>query len=68
MNYYGSCYRTELNRLLKRINTHLVRWAQPKYKQLWPFRKTLRWWTRLTQGIRAFRLWAWMAQLPPGYE
>ena len=33
-NYYGRFYRTELVRLLKRINAYLVRWAMWKYKRL----------------------------------
>jgi hypothetical protein len=33
-NYYGRFYRTELVRLLKRINAYLVRWASWKYKRL----------------------------------
>jgi hypothetical protein len=37
MTYYGRYYRTALNRLLKRINAYLVRWAQRKYKRLRPF-------------------------------
>jgi len=61
-------YRTALNRLLKRINTYLVRWAQRKYKRLRPFRKALRWWTRLTEKQPGmFAHWAWMPELPPGY-
>jgi RNA-directed DNA polymerase len=68
MTYYGRYYRTALNRLLKRINTYLVRWAQRKYKRLRPFRKALRWWTRLTEKQpRMFAHWAWMPELPPGY-
>jgi hypothetical protein len=64
----GRYYRTALNRLLKRINTYLVRWAQRKYKRLRPFRKALRWWTRLTEKQpRMFAHWAWMPELPPGY-
>jgi RNA-directed DNA polymerase len=34
INYYGRFYRTELVRLLKRINAYLVRWASWKYKRL----------------------------------
>ena len=68
MTYYGRYYRTALNRLLKRINTYLVRWAQRKYKRLRPFRKALRWWTRLTEKQPGmFAHWAWMPELPPGY-
>jgi RNA-directed DNA polymerase len=32
--YYGRFYRSELIRLLKRINEYLVRWARWKYKRL----------------------------------
>ena len=64
----GRYYRTALNRLLKRINTYLVRWAQRKFKRLRPFRKALRWWTRLTERQpRMFAHWSWMTELPPGY-
>jgi len=34
INYYGRFYRSELVRLLKRINEYLVRWARWKYKRL----------------------------------
>jgi RNA-directed DNA polymerase len=34
VNYYGRFYRTELVRLLGRINEYLVRWACWKYKRL----------------------------------
>jgi RNA-directed DNA polymerase len=34
INYYGCFYRSELVRLLKRINEYLVRWARWKYKRL----------------------------------
>ena len=68
MTYYGRYYRTALDRLLKRINTYLVRWAQRKYKRLRPFRKALRWWTRLTgRQPRMFVHWAWMPDLSSGY-
>jgi RNA-directed DNA polymerase len=33
-NYYGRFYRSELVRLLRRINEYLVRWAMRKYKRL----------------------------------
>jgi RNA-directed DNA polymerase len=68
MTYYGRYYRTALDRLLKRINTYLVRWAQRKYKRLRPFRKALRWWARLTERRpRMFAHWAWMPDLSSGY-
>jgi RNA-directed DNA polymerase len=34
INYYGRFYRSELNRLLRRINEYLTRWARWKYKRL----------------------------------
>jgi len=68
MTYYGRYYRTALDRLLKRINTYLMRWAQRKYKRLRPFRKALRWWARLTERQpRMFAHWAWMPDLSSGY-
>jgi RNA-directed DNA polymerase len=34
INYYGRFYRSELIRLLRRLNQYLVRWARWKYKRL----------------------------------
>ncbi|MCA1708515.1 MAG: group II intron reverse transcriptase/maturase [Actinobacteria bacterium] len=34
INFYGRFYRSELIRLLRRINEYLVRWAMRKYKRL----------------------------------
>jgi RNA-directed DNA polymerase len=34
INYYGRFYRSVLKKVLRRINTYLVRWAQGKYKRL----------------------------------
>ncbi|MCA1706958.1 MAG: group II intron reverse transcriptase/maturase [Actinobacteria bacterium] len=34
IGYYGRFYRSELARLLRRINEYLVRWAARKYKRL----------------------------------
>ena len=34
INYYGRFYRSELARLLRRINDYLVRWAMRKYRRL----------------------------------
>ena len=34
INYYGRFYRSELVRLLRRINDYLIRWARMKYKRL----------------------------------
>ena len=39
--------RTELDGLLRRINTYLVRWARRKFKRLRSFKKAKRWWHRL---------------------
>ncbi len=43
MNYYGRFYRTELNALLRRINTYLVRWPRRKFRRLRSFKKARRW-------------------------
>lgn len=34
INYYGRFYRSQLIRLLRRLNDYLVRWARRKYKRL----------------------------------
>jgi RNA-directed DNA polymerase len=34
INYYGRFYRSELIRLLRRINDYLIRWAMRKFKRL----------------------------------
>ena len=34
INCYGRFYRSELTRLLTRINEYLIRWAMRKYKRL----------------------------------
>ncbi len=49
MTYYGRFYRTELNTLLRRINTYLVRWARRKFRRLRSFKKAKRWWHGLLQ-------------------
>jgi hypothetical protein len=68
MNYYGRYYRTALDRLLRRINTYLMRWAQRRYKRLRPFRKALRWWAGLTERQpRLFAHWAWTTEVSAGY-
>jgi RNA-directed DNA polymerase len=68
MNYYGRYYRTALDRLLRRINTYLMRWEQRKYKQLRPFRKARRWWNKLTERQpRMFAHWARMTELSAGH-
>ncbi len=68
MTYYGRYYKTALDRLLRRINTYLMRWAQRKYKRLRPFRKARRWWKDLTaRQPRLFAHWAWENEFAPGY-
>jgi hypothetical protein len=65
---HGRYYRTALNRLLKRINTYLMRWAQQKYKRLRPFRKALRWWKDLTaRQPHLFAHWAWENEIASGF-
>jgi RNA-directed DNA polymerase len=63
MTYYGKFYRTELNGLLRRINTYLVRWARRKFKRLRSFKQAKRWWNGLLQrqpGL--FAHWTWMTE------
>jgi RNA-directed DNA polymerase len=68
MTYYGRYYRTALDRLLRRINTYLMRWAQQKYRRLRPFRKALRWWKDLTaRQPRLFAHWAWENEIASGF-
>jgi RNA-directed DNA polymerase len=68
MTYYGRYYRTALDRLLRRINTYLMRWAQQRYKRLRPFRKAKRWWQELTtRQPRLFAHWAWMSDIAHGF-
>lgn len=63
MNYYGRFYRTELDALLRRINTYLVRWARRKFKRLRSFKKAKRWWTGVLQRQPTlFAHWAWMTE------
>jgi RNA-directed DNA polymerase len=61
MNYYGAFYRSELYRLLQRINTYLVRWARRKFKRLRSFKKAKRWWKGLvSRQPHLFAHWAWV--------
>ena len=46
-DYYGRFYRTALDRLLKRVNVYLRRWAGRKYKRLRTHKRFSRWWTGL---------------------
>lgn len=63
MTYYGKFYRTELDGLLRRINTYLVRWARRKFTRLKSFKKAKRWWNGLLLRQPAlFAHWAWMTE------
>jgi RNA-directed DNA polymerase len=63
MNYYGKFYRTELDGLLRRINTYLVRWARRKFQRLRAFKRAKRWWNGLLRRQPAlFAHWAWMPE------
>lgn len=60
MTYWGRFYRTEMDPLLRRINTYLMRWARKKYKRLRGFKRLHAWWKGVTQrepGL--FAHWAW---------
>ena len=48
INYFGRFYRSELLSFLRRLNTHLVRWAGQKFKRL---------------RRRARRAMAWLAEI-----
>ena len=63
ITYYGRFYPTELNTLLKRINTYLVRWARRKFRRLRSFKKARRWWNGLLRRQPAmFAHWARMTE------
>ena len=60
MTYWGRFYRTEMDPLLKRINTYLMRWARKKYKRLRGFKRLKAWWKGVTQrDPDLFVHWAW---------
>jgi len=63
MTYYGKFYRTELDGLLRRINTYLVRWARRKFRRLRSFKRAKRWWNGLLRRQPAlFAHWSWMTE------
>ncbi len=63
VNYYGKFYRTELDALLRRINTYLMRWARRKYKRLKAFKRFKSWWNGLLKREPdLFVHWAWMSE------
>jgi RNA-directed DNA polymerase len=66
MTYWGRFYRTEMDPLLKRINTYLMRWARKKCKRLRGFKRLKAWWKGVTQrdpGL--FAHWAWTRKFHP---
>lgn len=61
MNYYGRFRRSEIYRLLQRINTYLMRWARNKYRRLRGFKKFKRWWIGLLdREPNLFAHWKWV--------
>jgi RNA-directed DNA polymerase len=66
MAYWGRFYRTEMDPLLKRINTYLMRWARKKYKRLRGFKRLKAWWNGVTQRAPdLFAHWAWTHRFHP---
>jgi len=66
MTYWGRFYRTEMDPLLKRINTYLMRWARKKYKRLRGFKRLKAWWKGVTQrDPDLFVHWAWTRKFHP---
>jgi RNA-directed DNA polymerase len=66
MTYWGRFYRTEMDPLLKRINTYLMRWDRKKYKRLRGFKRLKAWWKRVTQrDPDLFAHWAWTHRFHP---
>ena len=63
MTYFGKFYRTELDGLLRRINTYLVRWARRKFRRLRAFKRAKRWWNGLLRRQPALLAhWVWMTE------
>ncbi len=61
MTYFGRFYRSKLYRLLRRINSYLMRWARQKYKRLRGFKACHAWWRGLLdREPTLFRHWAWI--------
>ncbi|MBL7620461.1 MULTISPECIES: group II intron maturase-specific domain-containing protein [unclassified Frankia] len=60
MNYWGRFNRREMNRLLRRINAYLMKWAQKKYKRLRGYKRARVWWKMVVERDRGlFAHWAW---------
>ena len=47
ISYYGLFGRNVLNKLLRRVNTYLTRWARRKYRRLRSYKRFHKWWTGL---------------------
>jgi hypothetical protein len=61
MNYWGHFYRSEMFRLLRRINTYLMRWARRKYRRLRAFKRVQAWWEGVVKRHpNLFVHWRWM--------
>jgi RNA-directed DNA polymerase len=66
MTYWGRFYWTEMDPLLKRINTYLMRWARKKYKRLRGFKRLKAWWKGVThRDPGLFAHWAWTRKFHP---
>ncbi len=66
MTYWGRFYRTEMDTLLKRINTYLMRWARKKYRRLRGFKRLKAWWKGVTQrDPTLFAHWEWTHRFHP---
>ena len=56
----GRFYRSELQPLLRCVNTYLRRWAGNKYKRLRSYKRFKRWWDGLiTRQPTFFAQWQW---------
>ncbi|GAA1995568.1 hypothetical protein GCM10009754_88290 [Amycolatopsis minnesotensis] len=63
MQYYGKFYRSEMNGLLRRINTYLMRWGRRKFARLKTFKRFKAWWHGLLHRMPAlFDHWEWMSE------
>jgi RNA-directed DNA polymerase len=64
MTYYGRFYRSEMEPLLRRVNTYLRRWAGRKYKRLRAYKRFKRWWDGLiARQPGLFAQWQWVHAL-----
>jgi RNA-directed DNA polymerase len=61
MYYYGKFTRSELYRLLERINSYLMCWARNKFKRLRSFHRCKKWWSALMEREPSlFVHWSWI--------